>query len=239
MALTKEALSTLIEKWGTIEDVATGIVLIGVVGEFVAELTKLLKSGIWKRRIAAYSTLAVIIGIAGELASQHRLSDFNGQLVAGIEIEANTAIERAARLEAAAAPREITQPKTSALVTLVKAKPRLVRVETYIFDVESARLAAEIILELSKIGINVQDFRFAISPPSTLGFRTPSPLGLGLFISGSDPDLVKSLSEWTQENSLKQTLDVVPSGIPYRVATSSYGLPPPTPDATISVGVKP
>jgi hypothetical protein len=98
MALTKEALSALIDTWGTVEDISTGVVLVGVVGEFVAELTKCIKNRRWKHRIAAWSTLAVIVGIAGELASQHRLSDFNVQIQALIEQETANANQEAGRL---------------------------------------------------------------------------------------------------------------------------------------------
>lgn len=101
--LTKESLSTLIGIWGNLEDVATGVVFLGVAGEFVAELTKLIKNDLWKRRTVVISTLAVLSGIAGELVCQHRLSNFNEQLIAGIELEAKTAIESAAQADARAA----------------------------------------------------------------------------------------------------------------------------------------
>jgi hypothetical protein len=68
MTFSKDELSSLVAVWGRIEDVATAIVLLGVVGEFVSELTSWIKSCRWKHRTVVVSTLAVIAGIAGELA---------------------------------------------------------------------------------------------------------------------------------------------------------------------------
>jgi hypothetical protein len=150
MALDKAALSSIIECWGSIEDAATAVVLIGVIGELVAELTHLVRSDRWHRRLAVGSILAVIIGIAGELASQHRLSGYNGELVAMINDdaanaskEAADASERAANIEALTAWRDIRE-NLPAIQAALKGTLGSITLEYVQADPESVSLAAQI-----------------------------------------------------------------------------------------------
>lgn len=120
MTFSKDQLTSLVAFWGTLEDIATAVVLIGVAGEFVAELTHFIKSRRLKQRIAALSTLAVIVGVAGELASQHRLARLNNQLQAAIELEASNAQEAAAIFEKKQEPRLITSRDKANILGLVR-----------------------------------------------------------------------------------------------------------------------
>lgn len=117
MTLTKEELSGLIDWWGTIEDISTGVVLIGVAGEFIAELTTLIKKERRKRITIVISTLLVIVGIAGELTTQHRLASFNDQLVAIVEAEADAAKTQASAAIAEAARLGVTVQNLPNFVT--------------------------------------------------------------------------------------------------------------------------
>jgi hypothetical protein len=95
------SLDSLIWFWGWAEDASTSVVALGALGEFVAELTKIIRSRWWKRWLAKASAIVLIVGVVGELVSQHQLSGYNGQLVALINLKAKEQGDRAAQAELA------------------------------------------------------------------------------------------------------------------------------------------
>jgi hypothetical protein len=75
-----EAASEFWEFWGYI---ATGLVLAGVIGEFVTELTHWIKDRAFRKLVEKTSVLILIIGIAGEILCQVQ-SNNNNSLIVGI-----------------------------------------------------------------------------------------------------------------------------------------------------------
>lgn len=97
MTLDKDALSALIDAWGNVEDIATIIVTLGVIGESVELIPRLVKRPSLRHWINLASTIVLIAGLVGELISQHMLSNFNGRLIAIIDSESAAANARASQ----------------------------------------------------------------------------------------------------------------------------------------------
>ena len=90
--------------WGNFLLMSTLIVLIGVVGEGVAELTKLLDGNpSLKKFVEVSSVLILIIGIAGELWGEARTSSIGDQISGFLSVKAGAANDRAASAEKEAA----------------------------------------------------------------------------------------------------------------------------------------
>ena len=68
--------------WEIVDYIATGIVLIGVAGESVAEFLRFPKDEYKRTQVAKLSALILIVGLAGELVSVVQTSRFSGQLIA-------------------------------------------------------------------------------------------------------------------------------------------------------------
>lgn len=104
-----EAASEFWEFWGYI---ATGAVLLGVVGEFVTELTNWICDARLRKLIEKLSVLVLIAGIAGEILCQVRANNFNS-LIAGVLYDRATASElELAKLKQ---PRSISGEKSDAV----------------------------------------------------------------------------------------------------------------------------
>jgi len=192
MMLDKIALASLIERWGPIEDASTAVVLLGVIGELIAELTPVIRSERSKKRLAVISTLAVIIGIAGELFTQHRLSAYNGELIALVNNDAAKANERAEELTKESAqlsldlakerektsPRHLTKEQFNAIQRL-RGKVQVVGV-TWEAATEPSVFAAQILTALQTAGISVNIY--------------PAPLGqvwTGIWVAQKDMSDIK------------------------------------------------
>jgi uncharacterized protein YdbL (DUF1318 family) len=99
MALTASDLAALkssLEFWEIVEYVATTTVLIGVVGEYVAEFTKFAEKRGIERKLGKLSTLILIVGLAAELLGLVRTSQLSGHLVASLEEQSSQATYDAA-----------------------------------------------------------------------------------------------------------------------------------------------
>jgi len=83
--------------WGSFLLISTLIVLIGVVGEVVAELTKLLDGRpSLKTFVEVSSALILIVGISGELWGEARTSSIGDQISGFLNVKAGAANDRAA-----------------------------------------------------------------------------------------------------------------------------------------------
>jgi hypothetical protein len=103
MALTVADLSSLkssLKFWEAFEYLATAIVLLGVIGEYIAEFTKWAANRRIERRLGKGSTLVLIVGIAGEGLGLFRTSQLSGELIASLEEQSNQTFERAIKVEA-------------------------------------------------------------------------------------------------------------------------------------------
>ncbi len=102
MALTASDLAALrssLKSWEIFEYSAAGIVLLGVIGEYVAEFTGWAADRGIEKKLSKISTLVLIVGIAGEGIGLFRTSQLSGELIASLEEQSNRAFERAVRAE--------------------------------------------------------------------------------------------------------------------------------------------
>ncbi len=102
MALTASDLAALrssLKSWEVFEYSAAGIVLLGVMGEYVAEFTGWAADRGIEKKLSKISTLVLIVGIAGEGIGLFRTSQLSGELIASLEEQSNRAFERAVRAE--------------------------------------------------------------------------------------------------------------------------------------------
>lgn len=83
--------------WGNFLLISTLVVLVGVMGEGIADLTKLLDNcSSLKKSVEIFSVLILIIGIAGELLGEGKTSSIGDQISGFLNIKAGAANERAA-----------------------------------------------------------------------------------------------------------------------------------------------
>jgi hypothetical protein len=103
--------------WERFGYIATAVVGLGCVGEFIAEFTSLFPTE-RSKQLAKLSLLVLILGIAGELLSAVRTSQLSGQIIAHIEQRAADAEQKAAAatLEAAIANRAASEAKEGAAI---------------------------------------------------------------------------------------------------------------------------
>jgi hypothetical protein len=112
IAATSSNLDTLqrtLDFWEIVGDISTGIVVLGLVGEYVAEFWIKVRHTL-KERLAKISILVLILGVTGELVSHKKASRISGQIVAVLNKtaadangKAGLAEERTASLEREAA----------------------------------------------------------------------------------------------------------------------------------------
>jgi hypothetical protein len=90
--------------WGNFLVVSTLVVLIGVVGEAIAEITGMLdRSPTLKRSVVLVSTLILIVGIGGELLGEGKTMSIGDQIAGLLNDKASAANEHAGMSEKAAA----------------------------------------------------------------------------------------------------------------------------------------
>jgi hypothetical protein len=115
MSVDVPSLLTSLGRWEIAEYVACGVVFLGVAGETVADLTKLIKIRKCRKIIERVSAVVLLIGLAGELTSLIKASELSGKIIAALNdnaIAANRAATSAendavqARLEIARLQKE-------------------------------------------------------------------------------------------------------------------------------------
>ncbi len=89
--------------WEWTEYCATGVVIVGCIGEYVAEFKEYPHDLNKRHRFAKRSLLLLIAGLAVELVALVRTSQLSGQIIAGLNIEAEQAMERASEADERAA----------------------------------------------------------------------------------------------------------------------------------------
>src|SRR5262245_315050 len=81
--------------WEWVNYVATACVLIGVVGEYLADLTQIPKSERDKKTLGRPSTLVLMAGLAVERGGLVRTTQLSGRLIGSLEQQTNAAIAEA------------------------------------------------------------------------------------------------------------------------------------------------
>lgn len=113
--------------WECGEYIAEIVVIIGCVGEYLAEFTDRLTGGIEtrKRRLSRLSLLILIIGLAVGLASLMGATITSGREIAALNVKASEANERSRKLELATVTLESDMKFRTALETLAQEDLRL------------------------------------------------------------------------------------------------------------------
>src|ERR1700722_1832605 len=81
----RDVLSSSLLFWEIAGYVSTGIVILGCVGEYIADFTRIPKSEDEKHRISKLSLIILIVGIAGELLTAVRASQISGQVISDLQ----------------------------------------------------------------------------------------------------------------------------------------------------------
>ncbi len=168
--------------------------------------------------------------------------------IAAAQKEAGAANERAGKLEkeaaelrtknleleAAIAPRRLTEGQQKQLAALTAFAHRGVGIKSYANDTEGAILATQISDALSKSGITIEDNRLTMQPAGSISF--------GVSVDGSDKALVGELKKiLSSDGDLMKTSSISSpqrSGVSFNVEFGKVvtGMPL---AATITVGAKP
>lgn len=99
MSLDIPSLTADAEFWEYAGYAATGIVVVGVAGEAITELTRWIKSRPLKRFIERASALILLIGLAGEILTQVQANNKNSLIVGILNGQAETAKLELARIK--------------------------------------------------------------------------------------------------------------------------------------------
>jgi hypothetical protein len=150
-----------------------------------------------------------------------------------LEKEAAELTSKNLQLEAAIAPRRLSEEQEKALASLSAFANRPVEIKSYSGDTESLILATQIATELAKSKINILDNRLTMQPAGSVSF--------GVSVEGPDKELVQELKKiLSMDGSLMAASSF---SLPNRgfSAQVSFGMiTRSTPSAaTITVGVKP
>jgi len=151
------ALRSLLDCWDIVAYVATAVVFLGVVGEYVGEFTRFPRSEENRVWLKKFSTLVLILGLAGELVSLIRTSQLGGEIIA--RLGRDTEQERLARvrIEERQGPRKLpVETFLKALQGKLAGKAEIVYQPE---DSEAHDLSEEIWTVLSVVGWNVSSPR--------------------------------------------------------------------------------
>jgi hypothetical protein len=77
--------------WEAVESIATGFVILGAIGEYLAEFRRFPNEQHKREQFAKLSALVLIAGLAVELVGLVRTSQLSGQIIAELNREAEAA----------------------------------------------------------------------------------------------------------------------------------------------------
>jgi hypothetical protein len=224
--------------------VVTFGVIVGVALEEYGFLCKALHctyrygpSGLWKHakrkglRGSAHHIgfMILVVCLSGELALQAKVEMDSDSALKTANTEASRANERAAKIEADAAPRNVKQPKTWDLQAVAALNKMTIHVASYGGDIEGTRLATEILHVLRTIQFDVEDERAGRVPSREQGY--------GVYVSGPNKAVVALILEWLRDSNLNPTEGNMPSNGGQISWTTGPNASPNA--ATIEVGAKP
>jgi hypothetical protein len=141
--------------WEWVEYCATGVVILGCVGEYLAEFKHFPRDSEKRHWFAKRSLLLLIAGLSIELLALVRTSQLTGEIVAGLNVQAEQAMERASKADESAArleqenlklrvqlaPRRLSSAQKEKLRDLLKDHPVRIAVAFIPFDKESTDFA--------------------------------------------------------------------------------------------------
>lgn len=170
--------------WECVEFSALGIVLVGVIGEYLAEFSYS-KSEADKKRFAKISTRILIAGLALEIIGTVRTTQIGNKEIAGLNLEAANAREAAAELEARIQPRKLTLEQLERItVRWQRFSSHKVILVSYVFDAEADSLCEQIKKAFSSAGIVTEAVcgTFASGPPLAHDVEVWGPLRESEFV---------------------------------------------------------
>jgi hypothetical protein len=167
--------------WEWFEYVATAIVLVAVIGEYVAEFTEWANTRGYKDRLGKLATLVLIVGVAGELLGVVNTTRLSGQQIAILTEAAEREHLERVKIEQQAANRDFTPEQLSALSSKLSgfAGQRAV-VDVFPVTFEHAAIAGDIAGILENARWNVRGYNMLQVPANVRmasnGTGVPGPL---------------------------------------------------------------
>jgi hypothetical protein len=157
------SIDTLLNWWECAEYIAEAFVILGCVGEFVAEFTKV-RTEDWRHALGKISLLLLIAALGIELGALVRTNNLSGQEIAilnGVAADARTraanAENKTLQLRAAIADRDLDEKQQREVRESIKAfAGKTVYIRSYPNDSEALRLILEIKAALGPT-IHVED----------------------------------------------------------------------------------
>ena len=145
------SLSSSDSRWGVLLVASTLVVLIGVLGEYVAEFTNVLNNRATAKLLERGAVLLLIIGIAGELLGEAKTLSIGDEIAAFQNRRTEELKTANLSLEAEIAPRNVSDDELKKLIgSLRPLAGRKVEVRSYLGDTEGHRLlfiVSQIILD--------------------------------------------------------------------------------------------
>jgi hypothetical protein len=169
-----------------------------------------------------------------EIAGINKLAGDANERAGELEKEAAELKAANLRLEAAMAPRRLSQRQEKVLSTLTKFSGRTVGVKSYSSDTEGLILATQIIDGLKQSKLLIEDNRLTMMPAGSVSF--------GVSVDGPDKELVNELKQvLSMDGSLTATSSISsPNRAGFSVGVSFGEVRNVTaPAATITIGAKP
>ena len=172
--------------WEYVEYASVVIVILGVVGEYIAQFTKVSKCEPAKQTLEKHSTLVLIVGLVIVLVALERISATNGRISDALNEETEALRAANLELEAVIQPRRLTSDQQKGIVAvLAPFAGRSVGVESYGFDVDGLVLAWQLenVFVAANLKVDRKDF-----------IGAGGGLELGVNVRGSDAELVKAIA---------------------------------------------
>lgn len=139
-----------LDYWERAENIAVGFVIIGVIGEYIADFTKFARTEEKQKKLAKISTLLLILSLAAELICLVKSNHLSGQIIAELgkdTAEAQKIAEREkldrVKFENQMIARRLTEIQQVALFKLLQVRPEAIVIVTSFQDSEAADYAED------------------------------------------------------------------------------------------------
>jgi len=98
MAVDISALGSSLTVWELAGYAATGIVMLGVIGESIVEFTNWITDERWQSMVGRASALVLVAGLAGEILTQVQVNSISGRMIAFLNTQVSQAVTSAGKL---------------------------------------------------------------------------------------------------------------------------------------------
>jgi hypothetical protein len=195
--------------WEWVEGLATLAVLIGCIGEYLADFTDVPRNEAARTGFRKRSLILLICGLAIETLAMSRTFQISGREITHLENETAASKKATVELQAQLQPRSLTVEQQSELVE--RWRPfagRTVSMRSYAFDPEAVGLCSQIWHALTAAGVKVMG--------GCANFMSGSPFVMGIRIQCGETDTEFAEAAYQSLKSVKVeiSLEKMESGRP-------------------------